>query len=933
MLRIIQNTSAQSAKSYYTEGLSREDYYSEGQEIIGEWGGQGAKALGLTGTVQREAFEALCDNRDPLTGEQLTPRTRQSRRVGYDMNFHCPKSLSVLYAETGDTRILDAFRESVGETMEELETEMKTRVRGQGQNSDRTTGNLIWGEFIHFTARPVDGIPDPHLHAHCFTFNTTFDPIEGRWKAGQFGDIKRDARYFEAGFHARLARRMEQLGYRTERTGKGWEIAGMPASVIEKFSRRTAAIEETAAERNITDDRAKDGLGALTRESKNHTLTKTELKTQWHARLSPAERDAIRNITEGDTGTGGNVTADQALDYALSHRFERASVVAEKKILEEALRYGVGSVTPDAIRDAAERSELLIRNVGDERMATTRSVLEEEKAMLVFARSGRGVCAPLHPGEYRFKTDYLSAEQRTAVAHVLSSSDRVMEIRGKAGTGKTTLTREVVAGIEEGGKQVFLFAPSAEAARGVLRQEGFAKADTVARLLADPDLQEKTKNQVIWVDEAGMLGVRQMNALFQIAREQNARVVLVGDTRQHGAVERGDALRILETEAGIHPAEITHIRRQSGSYRQAVSDLSHGDIKRGLAKLDQLGWIREIPNDNRYEQLAGDYLGTVKAGKSALIVSPTHKEGEKVTALIREGLQKAEALSGNARDVTMLRNLYWTQAQRQDPIQYAPGLVVQFHQNAKGVTKGERLTVVGRQQDGAVMAQRDDGSPVALPLEDAAGFSVYRPQSISLMAGDRLRITQNGWTRDKKHRLNNGAMYEIAGFTKAGDMRLSNGWVIGQAYGNLAYGYVTTSHAAQGKTVDRVFIAQSADSFPASSREQFYVSVSRGREQAVIYTDDKQGLTGAISASSERRPAAWLAGKLRQCHRNLAKTVKETPLLHRLIHNIGIKTYANAARQWIKEQSPPPAAPALVQGQNYYHGKLRDDPRDPDIER
>ena len=95
--------------------------------------------------------------------------------------------------------------------MQDMEAKMETRVRVGGRNEDRTTGEMVWGEYVHTTARPVDGIPDPHLHAHCFVFNTTFDAAENRWKAGQFAGLRRDAPLYEAMFHARLARGLETV--------------------------------------------------------------------------------------------------------------------------------------------------------------------------------------------------------------------------------------------------------------------------------------------------------------------------------------------------------------------------------------------------------------------------------------------------------------------------------------------------------------------------------------------------------------------------------------------------------------------------------------------------------------------------------------------------------------------------------------------------
>src|SRR6202049_5397402 len=130
MIRVTQQNSGAAAKKYYATA----DYYSEGQELVGSWGGQGASRLGLEGTVDKLSFERLCDNLDPRTGKPLTVLTRSERRVGYDFTFSVPKSVSLLYALSGDQGIMDAFRAAVDETMTEIESEMKTRVRKKGQD-------------------------------------------------------------------------------------------------------------------------------------------------------------------------------------------------------------------------------------------------------------------------------------------------------------------------------------------------------------------------------------------------------------------------------------------------------------------------------------------------------------------------------------------------------------------------------------------------------------------------------------------------------------------------------------------------------------------------------------------------------------------------------------------------------------------------------
>jgi conjugative relaxase-like TrwC/TraI family protein len=859
MLRIIQSNSAAAAKSYYAEGLSKEDYYSEGQEIAGRWGGQLAASLELSGQVDKAGFDALCDNVNPATGERLTARMKGARRVGYDINFHCPKSVSVLYALTGDEAILTAFRESVRDTMREIETAMQTRVRVGGRSEDRATANMAWAEFVHFTARPVGGVPDPHLHAHCFTFNATLDREEGKIKAGQFGSIKRDAPYYEAGFHARLASRLAALGYGIERTAKGWDVAGVPASLIDKFSRRTAEIEAHAKAKGITDAKRKDELGAKLRAGKRRGLTKDDLKAEWSARLDAGEASALRRAK--GQGTALPVSDAAAFGYALAHAFERSSVVSEKRLMAEALRHGVGSVTVEGIAKQAAQAGLLSRLVEGQKLATTRGVLAEEQAMIALARSERGAHRSLASG-YQLAASGLSGEQQKAVRHILHSRDGVIGIRGGAGVGKTSLMREAVAGIEASGKQVFTFAPSALASRGVLRAEGFGEADTVASLLANKDTQAKIAGQVVWVDEAGLIGAGTMRKLLTLAKEKEARVILSGDVRQHGAVERGDALRILEDNGGLVSAEVRDIRRQRGTYKEAVAAISRGDVARGFETLERMGAVVEAGDGERHRLLAGDYLQAVKEGKSALVVSPTHAEGRKVTEAIRGELKRAGRIGKDEKSFLQCRNLSLTEAQRGDAKNYQPGYVVQFHQNARGFANGEKLTVKGRDGRG-VTVTRADGESALLPLNEAKKFSVYDSGQLPLAAGDRLRITQNGFTlsekkRAKGHRLNNGAVYEVEGFTKAGDIKLSNGWVVPKDYGHLAHGYVSTSHAAQGATVDRVLIAQSSASLPAASKEQFYVSVSRGREGVKLYTDDKSALLDAVGASSARLSAVDL---------------------------------------------------------------------------
>ncbi len=186
---------------------------------------------------------------------------------------------------------------------------------------------------------------------------------------------------------------------------------------------------------------------------------------------------------------------------------------------------------------------------------------------------------------------------------------------------------------------------------------------------------------------------------------------------------------------------------------------------------------------------------------------------------------------------------------------YVPGDVLVFQQNAKGYSKGQRV-FFGNEK---------------LPFDQAARFQTYHASTMAIAPGDVLRVTQNGKTACGRHRLNNGSSFTVKKFDSSGNIVLANGWTIGKDFGHLAYGFVVTSHAAQGKTVDRVFIRQSSHSFPATSREQFYVSVSRARKQATVYTNDKEMLLEAVRRTDERQSATELVAERNYRERGISQ--------------------------------------------------------------
>lgn len=869
MIRMIQSRAAGQAKAYFSDALLKSDYYVEDQELAGLWQGRLAGRLGLSGIVGRADFFALCENRHPQTGEHLTPRTKADRTTGYDINFHCPKSVSLLHVLGQDDRILEAFQQSVSETMLLIEADSQTRVRKSGQQENRPTGELAWAQFVHQTARPVEGqVPDPHLHVHCFVFNATWDAVEGKTKAGQFRDIKRDMPYYQAHFQKTLSDKMMTLGYDIRTTPKSFEVDNVPSELVAHFSKRTDEIGRIAKEKGITDAKELGELGARTRAKKQKGVSMDALKDNWREQAAVIAPDFVRSFKPPPARTKKeqkNELAQACVDYAVLHCFERASVMPERRLMEAAWRFALGKsgVTSKDIETALAKDPRIIRateNGGV--MCTTQEVLEEEKRMVELAKAGKGRMIPLYKNAPPLN---VSGQQAAAVEHLLTTANRVSIIRGAAGTGKTTLMKEAVEKIQAAGKIVMVVAPTAQASRGVLKDEGFAAADTVAKLLVDAKMQEALRNQVLWVDEAGLLGTQDMKALLEIATRQNARVVLGGDTRQHASVVRGDALRILNTVAGIQTAEVSKIYRQrDAGYRAAVEDLSKGEVADAFAKLDGMGAIKTIDPMKPNIELVRDYVDALKRGKTALVIAPTHSQGKAVTQEIRQQL-RAKGLIGKKEIMAVQYVSHnYTEAEKQDTRNYRIGEVVQLNQNRPGFVRGDLWTIAGLAGEN-VLVSSDSGEKRKLPLSYAVSFDVMVKDEIALSKGDKIRITRNSFDKDKK-RLNNGQMLEVTGVSKTGAIKLRNAaggiYELDARFGHLAHAHCITSYASQGKTVDEVFISQPAATFPATDAKQFYVSVSRGRDKVRIYTDDKDALLRSAKEMRDRQSAISIDDRL-----------------------------------------------------------------------
>ena len=864
-LRIQPLKSARGIKEYY-RGVQASYYQGTGHQ--GTWGGKGAKLLELEGPVLAEQFNALVDNRNPLTGGQLTPRIKKNRRVAYDANTHAPKSVSLLSALAGDSRPIDALHEATVETMTAMEENAATR----GASTDRPTGNLVWAAFPDSLSRPVGGVPDPHLHEHVVIFNATQDAAEGRWKAAQFGKIKEKAPLLQAIFSMKLAKKITELGYELGWDGARWEIKGVPPDLLKRFSRRTDTIENAAKEWKIRSAAEKAKLGARTRERKS-SHTRVELEKIWADRLTPEERQTLDTVKEQALARAAApkpliriITPAMAVKGAIETLSEHASIWTRDDMLTAALYAGRGEVELAQIEAVLETPEfaangphgLLRGRLKDVEVYTTEAILREEQTCINLAMAGRGESDSLGrpPIDARVGKRRLSEEQLDAARKLAASNDFVTCLFGKAGTGKSTLVQAIMPALKAANRKVILLAPTHKAV-GVLKDDGFSDAMTLSKFLVSAANKEIAPRTVLWLDEAGLTGMRHMAHLLRIAKLKGCRVVLAGDISQHTAVARGDALRLLSQRAGLTTASVSTIVRQTDpEYREAIQFLSQGktdpeSAQRGLRLLERRGSICTYRDANdRFTEAAKKVASLVMAEESHLAIAPTHKEIALLTDAVRQELTQREYIKPEtARAVPVMRERKRLWYEKTVPWLYNTGEIIELVRDTTQGKRGQRFEVVHADSDVVTVADAD-GRRMPLNLEDAACFNIFERSSIELAVGDRIRISKTAKVGEELFFA--GGLHTIKRFDASGNMTLDDGRVLPRDFGHIDYGWATTSHSAQGATVDHVVIVQSAASGRAASLEQVYVSASRGKKDVWIFTDDSASLKKAVSRSSER---------------------------------------------------------------------------------
>jgi len=870
--------SAAQTERYFDEHYSVDDYYTEKQLCVGQWVGQGAAALGLAGEVSREDFSALLQGLDPHSKAVIIPAATHNHehRAGWDSVFSAPKSVSLQALIDGDSRLIEAHARAVQRALVEIEGYALARYR-HGQE-DVVTANVVGAAFNHLAARPADDVrlPDPQLHTHVVLLNITRRP-DGAWRSLNPIEIFGAQRHGSAIYRSELALEVQRLGYRIQVTKPDgtWELEGYTREQVMAFSQRRQQIEQGLAEAGYHGAKAAQIVALNSRQAKRD-YDEAELKADWRKRAIEAGIDTAQHLQQAlkhahHMHVIGTADARESLNFALAHSTDRQAVVDRRELETAALQHGMGKVDLAAVRreiTAQEAAQTLIR-AGEttprhpQGAWTTDQMLRLEQENLALVKGPAAPIAQAAEVQRWGAAKQLSAEQINAAKLALSSHHWATIVEGYAGAAKTFTVGAIRQFAEQHGVIVRGFGETTTAVKA-LRDAGL-NAQTVASLLAHP-LPAPTGPEIWFVDESSLATTRKTNQMLKIARQSGlARLVYVGDQQQHQGIEAGAPLRQFMA-AGVPVAMLADIRRQHDPALREVVRTARDDGREAFDLLQAQGRITQIPEvKERYQRIAADYLAGHQARQNTLVVSPGNDERRALNTTIRELLVERGHVQEHGRRHQILVSRELTPAQIQHAGSYEAGDVIHAIgnrlQQRQGLLKNSYLTVeaVNRRAELLTLRTKDGRHLEVCPYQWERGTAeVFREETRMLAIGDRLQFRHPD---HRRHIANAEFAVITATNTAEATIRLEGErprelTLPFSALRHVDYGYTVTSFSSQGSTVDRVIINDdSMRSARLVNREQLYVSASRGRIDARIYTDDAEAVRLAVARDPKKEIA------------------------------------------------------------------------------
>ena len=892
MLSISKPLNSGQAQTYHQMEFtsSTQSYYKQDGVVTGEWQGQLASKMGLSGSVSPEQFARLTDGQHPQTAEQMvkhrtaheyenpdgTTTKAVEHRAGWDGTFSAPKSVSLTALVGGDERVRQAHNEAV--TVAVAELERYTQARIGGNNAAETTGKFIAAKFEHDTARPVEGYAAPQLHTHVFIMNVT-EREDGTTRALQPKSLYDTQNYATAVYQSALTYKLRDLGYEIEPGKSGApEIKGYSQEYLDASSPRSQQIKEHLAKTGHTGAEASQIAAHATRDKK--VILSPEQVLEAHRTMAVSfgnqpetiVAQARQRAQTQDRAPEQETRAKEAVTYARSSNFEREAVIDERILMRDALRRGMGETTFAHVRAEfnSRHREGDFRQLKSEKHATGRSfttpeTIANERANVRHVMAGQNTVAPIMNQEQAAAQagtrKFLNEAQRGVITDVLTSPDRIHGVQGLAGTGKTTVLASIREGAEANGYKVEGFAPTSRAA-GQLREEGI-EATTLQSFLArgqNHPSATTTSPHLYMLDESSLASTKQMRAFLEKIKPED-RVLVIGDTAQHQGVDAGRPFQQMQ-DAGMRTSQLDQIVRQrkNPELLKAVQHLAKGETAKGIEMLAQQGRVTQVADPNeRIAAIAKDYAANPER---TIIVSPDNRSRQQINQAVRVELQEAGRLGTEQQVFSVLAHRSdMTGADREWSARYKPGDILKYEKGSKahGISKDSTAVVLSADaRNNTITVQQDGGKAITYDPKRLKGVNAYRETQKDFATGDRIQFT----SKDKKLGVNNRDLGTIT--------KLEAGQVTVQMDGkkerviqfdpakmrHFDHGYAVTSHVSQGLTEGRVIANIDTDSARSLINTRLaYVAVSRAEYDARIYTNDAEGLGARLATDVSKTSA------------------------------------------------------------------------------
>jgi conjugative relaxase-like TrwC/TraI family protein len=804
-----------------------------------------------------------------------------SMAVDWDATFSAPKSVSLTALVGGDDRVRVAHRESVRVALGELERYTQARIGNV--HAPETTGKFIAATFEHDTARPVEGYAAPQLHTHAVTFNVT-ERDNGQTRALQPQELFASQRYATSVYRSELAMRLEGLGYEIERGKHGQpEIKGYTKEYLEASSPRREQIKDHLRELGI------DGAGAAqvaahrTRDRKELLSPKEVLER--HRELAAQHGHQADRIVALARERGQRQAqeserqAQRAVTYARDHLFERAAVQDRRAILETALNRGMGETTYTQVRQEFERRSQVgefrqVDHPGAKPQYTTAAMLGMEREIVARMREGnqRGYGDqmlaefPVRLGTLDRHPE-LNAGQRQAAEEVFLSREKIVGLDGVAGAGKTTTLAVIREGAEAQGYRVEGFAPMSRAAQKLA--EAGIETSTLQKHLARGQRPDTGERRLYVLDESSLASTKQIHELVN-RLHPNDRVLLVGDRRQHEAIEAGRPFAQLQ-DAGMRTVKLEQIVRQKDpELKQVVEQLARGEVREAVQGLERQGRVHEVKDPaERIAAIAREYG---QSPESTLVVSPDNRSRTEINQAIHAELQRRDLVGKEEHRIeVLLPRQDLTGPERTWAERYNVGDVLRYARTSKetGIEKGEYARVKEIDaRNNLLTVVRADGTERTYNPSRQQGVSVYREEPRSLSVGDRIQFTAPA--NDLK--VANRELGTIESISQDGrlSLKMDDGGrevqLDPRQHPHLDHGYAVTSHSSQGQTAERVLINVDTElgARDLLNSRMAYVSVSRGAHDAQLFTNDREKLPAVLGHEVSRESAHVPAHKPEQ---------------------------------------------------------------------